>query len=553
MKSFLSFLFVLFFIQDYAQNVSQFQNLQNIGNNINTDLIETMPRISPNGKILYFTRQNDPRNKGGIKDDGDIWYSIKMQDGTWSVAKNLGKPVNNFYFNQVIAISPNGKIMLTNGKYQPDKHSDIYITAQSYLGWTTPKIIPFKDLDFKNDDATYSATSDLKTLIISMKNYKDSRGKNDLYISFYLPSGEWSLPQNMGDSINTPEDELYPTIAHDNKTLYFSSKGHEGFGNFDIFAVKRKDSTWLHWSSPKNLGKNVNTDGYDADFTFDAEHKYAYISSDKEIIGDFDIYRLVMPEKSKPQAMAFVNISINQPDSNQYSSYKCMDKSSSEIIQAGDSIKENIELLLPVGNEYILNIYSKNNIGIEELIDLKKQTKFIKLSKNYTFISKSDFTNHESDLVLPDFNPQTVNIDNLDSMVSLLHFSKIKIPKIINPKVMATVGMINITLQNIYFGKGQSEINLSESNTLKQLAKELKENPDIKVLVVGHTDDTGNSEINLKISKNRAKKVCDFLNQLGINYNRLKYEGKGEKFPVAPNDTEEHRKFNRRVEIKLYK
>ncbi len=561
MKQFFFFLInIILFYSLKAQDISHLDKLQSLGSNINTDLIEGEPKISPDGKTLYFTRRNDPRNRGGKKDQGDIWFSVLQANGKWTEVKNLGKPVNTQFFNQVIAISPNSKIMLINGEYLPNKHSDIYITAKSYLGWTSPRIIPFKDLDFKNNDATYTATSDLKTLIISMKDYKNSYGKNDLYVSFLQADNTWSLPKNLGDSVNTEKDELYPTIAHDNKTLYFSSKGHGGYGDFDIFAVKRKDSTWLHWSKPINLGENINTIGYDADFTFDAENKNAYISSDVETAGDFDIYRLEMPKINKPTPVAFIYLHIRtkQEDSSAIFQIICKQISNNKIVAKEDSVKKSVKLILPTGKKYSIEVKSENFITERDTFNLEDSTKFVKIEKdNYLVPQLSPFflklqaedTTDEEALFISQSEP----IASLDSLVSNTNL-KVESPhKIINIKILSTQGELTITLQNIFFGSSQSNLKENEKSVLRQLAKELQENKKVKVEIIGHTDNVGSVATNKQISLKRAKQVAVYLFSLGIPANRIQYKGMGETMPVAPNDTEEHRRFNRRVEIHLYK
>jgi outer membrane protein OmpA-like peptidoglycan-associated protein len=537
-------------------NISQLKKAKNLGSHINTDLIEGEPKISPDGSTLYFTRRNDKRNVGGKNDDGDIWFSVLNVDSSWSEAKNLGKPVNSYAFNQVIAIHANGKIMLISGDYQADKHSDIYITALSKLGWTTPKIIAFDNLDFQNNDATYSATPDLKTIVLSMKNFENSLGKNDLYVSFLQANGNWSKPVNLGDSINSSDDELYPVIAHDQQTLYFSSKGHGGYGDFYIFASKRLDQSWTKWSKPQNLGKNINTNGYDADFTFDAQNHSAYISSDMEAVDDFDIYSLEMPPLSKPTPVAIIKIKLNNlnKDSSVFYSIRCSEIGSKQIVASEDSIKSYTNLILNVGKKYKIEISSNEYKTYIDTINLAKDKEFSKIEKSFHLFPQSidlNLNKIESDEIIPNMtSPEILNLDSLIQLVNFRIMSAFSLHQIIPNKAMETNQSFTVVINNLNFETGKAHLSRTETEMLKELALELKK--DLMLEIIGHTDNTGNAAANLQLSKERASEVADYLVELGIEKSRISFKGMGETLPVAPNDTEEHRKYNRRVEFRIY-
>jgi len=107
-----------------------------------------------------------------------------------------------------------------------------------------------------------------------------------------LPNGQWALAQNLGPTINTRYKEDFPQMSPDGKTLYFSSQGHEGMGDFDLFK-----STWNEeantWTEPKNLGYPINTSGDDHCISFTQNNRIAYISSARPGgYGDLDLYRI---------------------------------------------------------------------------------------------------------------------------------------------------------------------------------------------------------------------------------------------------------------------
>jgi OOP family OmpA-OmpF porin len=89
-------------------------------------------------------------------------------------------------------------------------------------------------------------------------------GSRDLYVSFLLKDGRWSEPLNLGEDINTALEETSPFLAADDKTLYFSSDGFTGYGKHDIFMSRRLDESWTRWSTPENLGPQINSPEDDA-------------------------------------------------------------------------------------------------------------------------------------------------------------------------------------------------------------------------------------------------------------------------------------------------
>jgi OmpA-OmpF porin, OOP family len=106
------------------------------------------------------------------------------------------------------------------------------------------------------------------------------------------------------------------------------------------------------------------------------------------------------------------------------------------------------------------------------------------------------------------------------------------------------------TLYGIYFDSGKSDVKPESDASLKEIAQLLKNEPGLKLYVVGHTDNTGIFESNMKLSQDRAAAVISVLtNKFGVTASRLKPCGNGPTAPVSTNDTEEGRALNRRVEL----
>jgi outer membrane protein OmpA-like peptidoglycan-associated protein len=106
-------------------------------------------------------------------------------------------------------------------------------------------------------------------------------------------------------------------------------------------------------------------------------------------------------------------------------------------------------------------------------------------------------------------------------------------------------------LKNIYFDYNKATL-LDESNkSLNELLEQMNAQPKLKIKIKGHTSTEGDAAYNLKLSQNRAKAVRDYLLKNGVKTERVQYEGYGETVPIGPNDTEEDRAKNRRVEFEI--
>jgi len=120
-------------------------------------------------------------------------------------------------------------------------------------------------------------------------NATNSIGEEDLYISLKSEDGQWTIPENLGATVNTRGFEISPFLSEDGKTLFFASDGHSGYGGADIFMSRRLYESWVIWSKPINLGKEINSDGFDAYLSLYKNYE-AYFVSTRE--NDFaDIYR----------------------------------------------------------------------------------------------------------------------------------------------------------------------------------------------------------------------------------------------------------------------
>ncbi len=477
----------------------------NLGDNINTTYKEVAPVISPDNKVLYFTR-DCPENIGG--ENQDIWYSEIDSLGRFSKARNLGTPINNDRNNYACAITPDGQTMLVGNIYAEDGSSagsGLSISKKEGEHWTFPQKLNIRNYNNRGKYTSSFLANDGKTLLVAITR-DDTYGGEDLYVSFQDKNGYWSQPLNLGARLNTAADEYTPFLASDMTTLYFTSEGWPGFGIGDIYMSKRLDDTWKNWSEPVNLGPAFNTTLSDFYFTIPASGDYAYFVSSTRAKGATDIFRIKLPIELQPNPVVLIkgrvlNFKTKTPLASEVY-YETLPQGE-EKGKANADAQGRYKIVLPAGISYGFRAARTGFISVNENIDVKE-------IKKYTEIEK--------DLFL----------------------------------VPIEVGQI-VRINNLFFSSNKSFITDASFPELNRLAETMKQNPAIEIEIAGHTDDIGSDQDNLKLSEERAKKVLFYLYDKGVEFARMRAVGYGESKPLFPNTSEENRQQNRRVEFLIRK
>ena len=249
---------------------------------------DILPMQSQDGKTLFFSRAASPENVGGKFAGVDIW--ISQYDET---LKDWAKPQNEKIFNDrgsnaVIGINEQGDEIYLLNTTGTKRAQGIYRSIKRNNSWSEPELIEIPGLATEDFLGAY-VTPDLKTIIFSM-NGEETRGNEDLYISLKTLKGDWSKPRNLGSTINTSGFEMAPFLTPDKRRLYFSSNGHPGYGNSDIFYSDRLYESWEVWSAPKNLGLKINSPAFESFFSI-YHDTLAYFSSNRNQKFS-DIYRV---------------------------------------------------------------------------------------------------------------------------------------------------------------------------------------------------------------------------------------------------------------------
>lgn len=477
---------------------------------INSRADELAPQITPDGKTLYFTRENHPQNIGyrNGKASQDIWKSEVDAHGYFLPATNLGRPINNKYHNSLCSITPDGQKALLMNIYLPGggMAKGLSIVVKKDGKWTQPKPINIDNYYNKSQYGEYCLSVSGKIIVMAIER-NDSYGGKDIYVSFKKDDGNWTEPKNLGPVVNTQCSEVSPFLAADEKTLYYSNSCIPGYGSHDIVVVRRLDDTWTNWSEPKNLGPSVNTKGFDAYYSITASGEYAYLSSTYEPNKSSDIFRIKLQEAAKPIPVVLVKGYVYNKKTHKPIAAKIIYESLKSGQEIGEALSRSSDgyysIVLSAGKNYGFRAKSKGFAAVSQNLDLTNLDKYKEIERNL--------------FLVPIEKGQTVR------------------------------------LNNIFFEYDKVELDDEAKPELKRLISLMKTYPNMKIEIGGHTDNQGSKSYNLNLSRNRAKSVYKYLVQHGIEKRRLKYKGYGESKPLKSNDTEDGRKENRRVEFKILK
>ncbi|HMJ71579.1 MAG TPA: hypothetical protein VK508_21940 [Cyclobacteriaceae bacterium] len=274
---------------------------------INSDAEELSPLLSPDGKSLYFARAFHPANTGGSTAGIDIWVAKQDNRGNWQPPTN-DLPWNNKDNNCVVGVRNDPQIVYLLNTYT--KKNGIAFSKEVEGQWSDPQPIPIENIG-RNKFIGFYMNPAFNILLISMHD-PGSVGEEDLYVSLKDSVGVWSTPFNLGPTINTAGYEISPYLSPDGRQLYFSSDGHGGMGDADIFVSERLyNDSWTVWTKPRNLGAPVNSDKFDAYFSMYGD-SVSYFTSNRSGTAA-NIYSSRVKAKTIVQQAAVVSLKYVDP------------------------------------------------------------------------------------------------------------------------------------------------------------------------------------------------------------------------------------------------
>tara|TARA_B100000508_G_scaffold140609_1_gene142339 strand:+ start:29713 stop:31818 length:2106 start_codon:yes stop_codon:yes gene_type:complete len=430
--------------------------------------------------------------------NSDVFLTERSKDGSFSTPQWFEGNVNSMAIEGGAALSPDGKAMyFTRVNPLNHKETGIYVTRYFNGRWTEP----FKLGEDINKDGFKSMTPSLaddgETLYYS-SNRPGGMGGMDIWMTTINEDGETTDPVNLGDLVNTKEDEITPFYHPNSKTLYFSSEGHIGFGGQDVFKTTINPVTeW--WDAPVNVGKPVNSPRDDAYFIWGDDMQEGYFSSDRDNCGECDslrtlnmhcnsIYRIERPAIEITISGYVFDFDTDEPIPNAKVAFKDVRGELEPVVLNADE-EGYYERTLRVNEEY-----------------------FIKSTKKKYFADASI--------------KNTLGIVETTNLMQDFYLTKIPTGE--------------IEIKGIEYDFDAATLRESSKKELDKLVEFLELNSNLKIEIRSHTDERGRDAYNLDLSERRAQSVVDYLVDNGISRERLQPKGLGETEPaIVTNDAGE--------------
>lgn len=464
---------------------------------LNTFQLQYFPVLTADSKKILFTKRDGLKNF----EHEDIFVSYS-EDDQWTEPQPISQIINTTYNEGTCTISADGNILIFTSCDTPDSFGscDLYITQKINGKWQRASNMG-RNVNSRFWDSQPSLSADGRVLFFS-SNRRGGYGGNDIWYSERDESGDWTEAKNIGPHVNTSRDEVSPFIFFNNEVLFFASDGHLGFGGKDLFMSNFETGAF---GTPVNLGYPINDQKDQLALFITAQQDFAYYTENSYQDGKADssfIYRFNFPKE------------IDLGEEIIVSEGKVFDR------QTGEPISARLSLVNLANDSTMYEFLSDGKTG--EFLMLYPDKSLTGL-----YVEKKGFI------------PRIYNVDR-DSLKNRSNI-QIELDPIESGK--------KFVFENIYFDTDKADLKEVSVSSLKILASFLDQHPNVHIQIEGHTDDVGSTTYNMALSLKRAESVKQYLVDIGMSSQRMETLGKGDTKPLKPNDSEENRSFNRRIEV----
>jgi len=407
----------------------------------------------------------------------DLFTAQVDKKGKWSTPTPMPDPLNGEVNEGAASFDKKANEMyFTRCGFDKNHISlcGIFYTKRKGQTWEIPVEIKLGPDSFTYGHPTLSL--DGQTLYFA-SDMAGTVGGHDIWVVKYdKKKRDWGTPENLGSTVNTDQDEMFPYIAEDG-VLYFSSKGHGGMGGQDIFRTK---SDGTNWETPVNLRYPINTSSDDFSYITDEKGETGYLTSNRDGgKGGDDIWKWTLPP------LVFTV------------SGKVYDADTKALLEGAD--------IVLTGVSDGTTIPFKTDASGNYKFNLNPETEY-KVSA-----AKKDYLNKFVEL-------STKGLEQSKDFIGDFDFA---LKSTIKP----------IVLPNILYDLDKYDLRPESKVSLDSLVLTLNENPTIVIELGSHTDTRADDQYNVVLSNNRAKSVVDYLVSKAIEKERLEYKGYGETVP----------------------
>ncbi len=479
---------------------SQAIEKQRLKSPLNEFNLQYFPVLTADGEQILFTK----RDGTGNFDKEDIFTAyVDVEDG-WTSPQSLAETINSPYNEGTCSVTADGKILIYTSCDAPDSHGscDLYVAYKVNGHWERPTNMGTK-VNSRSWDSQPSLSADGRILFFS-SNRRGGFGGNDIWYSVRQNDGSWSDAKNLGAVVNTPKDEISPFMFFNNEILFFASDGHLGFGGMDIFLSRVENG---EFQKPENLGLPINDQLEQVALFITAKKDFAYyteLTSEEDQNDRSLLYRFKFPEE----------------------------------IYLGEN------LTVTEGKVY----NAKTGQPVDATLSLVSLTNDSTL---YQF--QSDGKTGEFTMLYPENAVSGLYVEKKGYLPKIYNVERDKIQNVKDLKVELTpvAPGEEFVFENVFFEFDKYDLKPESKTSLIRLQKFLLENPNVNILITGHTDNVGSVAYNQALSLQRAESVQSFLVAAGLHPGRVMVEGKGDKEPMVPNSNPKNQALNRRITIKI--
>ena len=484
---------------------------------INTKYAEYSPSFS-NDKLFFVSNRKSEKIYKGTGTPFTDLYEVKTRGANVDInsLKKLEDNINQEKVNEgSITFSSDGTYMIfakgNNGKSSGRNNVDLYWSRFRRGGWTNPRLLNVNTS--RSWDSTPYLSKDGKTLYFA-SNRSKGYGGTDIYKANVNRRGRWINIQNLGPEINTPGNELFPSVTEDGR-LYFSSDNHEGFGGLDIFVASRRGGK----ITIKNPGKPLNSSGDDFGVNPYNPTRGFFTSNRDGGSGDDDIYTFVNNDPN----LKIVNYTLKGTTLTPKNDNMDLSILGNSIVKLVDTNGQIIdETFTDENGTFAFTVYGDENYVL------------IGEKENY-FSTRGEFTTIGKEL----------DKSKLKDFITNVEFEK----NLILDRIVVNK---SIVLDNIYYDLDKADIREDAALELDKLVVILRDNPNISIELSSHTDDRASVEYNQDLSQRRAESAVYYILSKGITKNRIIAKGYGESQLIIANaKSEEEHQINRRTEFKV--
>ena len=489
------------------QNFSNVTYIQNLGDSINTPNNEYFPYASNDQKLLFYTSSIPDRISKTAYNE-NLYFSHKEEN--WQKGEVVGAQITTTQNEGMSTFTRDGVTMIYTACQQEGILADGCDLRKAIMSGDS--IMSIEQLDGWVNSESWESQAALScdgNQLYFASNRKGGLGLTDIWTSQRLPNGTWSEPKNLGKNINTNGYEEAPFITNDGKTLFFSSTGHLGMGEQDIFMSHWNEKGY--WEAAINLGPPINTAARELGFFLTSDNQTGYFASDKkEGFGGMDIYKFQIPNQFEVLPTTFVEGFVK-------------DSITKEPVQVDIDTKTRGRIRTDKNGRFFFCLPAMEVFSIS--------------------INEEGYFPAQKTTLIPNWDNQT-----LFPIDILLHPKIIAQPAkdtFLLPQKDTLEKAIQPIFYTVYFGFNDFGLSPRSTKLLDKLFASMETTSFRKVEIIGYADTRGDSDYNLDLSKRRAANVAKYLSLNGINSTELISLGKGEDSQFDQN------RFNRRVEIRF--